>query len=61
MKLGPAHIRQYQADLFLPKKSAPASVAQYASGLQFSLPENSSRHFLGEPIPFPKQRRRLPS
>jgi len=60
-KLGPEHIRQYQAHLFQAKKLAPASVAQYASALRFFFVKTLRRHFLAEHIPFPKQRRRLPT
>src|ERR1700752_2697359 len=34
-KLGPEHIRQYQAHLFQAKKLAPATVSQYVSALRF--------------------------
>jgi len=60
-KLGPEHIRRYQAHLFQVKHLAPASVAQYASALRFFFVKTLHRHFLAEHIPFPKQRRRLPA
>ena len=50
-KLGPEHIRQYQAHLFQAKKLAPASVAQYASALRFFFVKTLRRHFLAEHIP----------
>ena len=34
-KLGPEHIRQYQAHLFQTKKLTPATVSQYVSALRF--------------------------
>jgi site-specific recombinase XerD len=60
-RLGPEHIRQYQAHLFQTKKLSPATVSQYASALRFFFVKTLRRHFLAEHIPFPKPRRRLPS
>jgi integrase/recombinase XerD len=60
-RLGPEHIRQYQAHLFQAKKLSPATVSQYASALRFFFVKTLRRHFLAEHIPFPKQRRRLPA
>jgi len=59
-KLGPEHIRQYQAYLFQSKKLSPASVSQYVSALRFLFVKTLRRHFLTEHIPFPKSPRRLP-
>jgi integrase/recombinase XerD len=59
-KLGPEHIRQYQAYLFHSKKLSPASVSQYVSALRFLYVKTLHRHFLSEHIPFPKSPRRLP-
>ena len=59
-KLGPEHIRQYQAYLFQNKKLSPASVSQYVSALRFLYVKTLRRHFLTEHIPFPKSPRRLP-
>jgi integrase/recombinase XerD len=59
-KLGPEHIRQYQAYLFQSKKLSPASVSQYVSALRFLYVKTLRRHFLTEHIPFPKSPRRLP-
>jgi integrase/recombinase XerD len=60
-KLGPEHIRQYQAHLFQTKKLAPATVSQYVSALRFLFVKTLRRHFLAEYIPFPKARKRLPT
>lgn len=60
-KLGPEHIRQYQAYLFQTKKFAPATVSQYVSALRFLFIKTLRRHFLTEYIPFPKSPRRLPT
>jgi integrase/recombinase XerD len=59
-KLGPEHIRQYQAYLFQSKKLSTASVSQYVSALRFLYVKTLRRHFLTEHIPFPKSSRRLP-
>src|SRR5215469_4603025 len=59
-KLGPEHIRQYQAYLFQNKKLSPATVSQYVSALRFLFVKTLRRHFLTEHIPFPKSPRRLP-
>src|SRR5215470_4326894 len=59
-KLGPEHIRQYQAYLFQSKKLSPASVSQYVSAPRFLYVKTLRRHFLTEHIPFPKSPRRLP-
>jgi integrase/recombinase XerD len=59
-KLGPEHIRQYQAYLFQSKKLSTASVSQYVSALRFLFVKTLRRHFLTEHIPFPKSPRRLP-
>jgi integrase/recombinase XerD len=59
-KLGPEHIRQYQAYLFQSKKLSSASVSQYVSALRFLYVKTLRRHFLTEYIPFPKSPRRLP-
>jgi integrase/recombinase XerD len=59
-KLGPEHIRQYQAYLFQSKKLSPASVSQYVSALRFLFVKTLGRQFLTEHIPFPKSPRRLP-
>jgi integrase/recombinase XerD len=60
-KLGPEHIRQYQAHLFQAKKLAPATVSQYVSALRFLFIKTLRQHFLAEYIPFPKSRKRLPT
>jgi integrase/recombinase XerD len=59
-KLGPEHIRQYQAYLFQSKKLSTASVSQYVSALRFLYVKTLRRHFLTEHIPFPKSPRWLP-
>ena len=60
-KLGPEHIRQYQAYLFHTKKLTPATVSQCVSALRFLFVKTLHRHFLEEYIPFPKCHKRLPT
>jgi len=60
-KLGPEHIRQYQAHLFHTKKLTPATVSQYASALRFFFLKTLHRQFLAEHITYPKRRKRLPA
>lgn len=60
-KLGPEHIRQYQAHLFQTKKLSPYTVSQYVSALRFLFVKTLRRHFLTEHIPFPKCPQRLPT
>lgn len=60
-KLGPEHIRQYQAYLFQSKNLSSASVSQYVSALRFFYVKTLRRQFLTEHIPFPKSPRRLPA
>jgi site-specific recombinase XerD len=59
-KLGPEHIRRYQAYLFRTRKLTPATVSQYVSALRFLFIKTLRRHFWTEHIPFPKSARRLP-
>jgi integrase/recombinase XerD len=60
-KLGPEHIRQFQAHLFQTKKLSPFTVSQYVSALRFLFVKTLRRHFLTEHIPFPKCPQRLPT
>lgn len=60
-KLGPEHIRQYQAYLFQTKKLTPATVSQCVSALRFLFVKTLRRHYLAEHIPFPKRHKRLPT
>jgi integrase len=60
-KLGPEHIRQFQAHLFQTKKLSLLTVSQYVSALRFLFVKTLRRHFLTEYIPFPKCPKRLPT
>ena len=43
-KLGPEHIRQFQAHLFQTKKLSPFTVSQYVSALHFLFVKTLRRH-----------------
>jgi site-specific recombinase XerD len=60
-KLGPEHIRQFQAHLFQTRRLSPFTVSQYVSALRFLFVKTLRRHFLTEYIPFPKCPKRLPT
>ncbi len=60
-KLGPEHIRQYQAHLFNVRKLAPKSVQQRTAALRFLFVKTLKRHYMLEHIPFPKIPLRLPT
>jgi site-specific recombinase XerD len=59
-KLGPNHIRAYQAHLFRDCKLASRSVRQHVAALRFVFVKTLKRAFMLDYIPFPKEERRLP-
>src|ERR1700694_737514 len=59
-KLGPDHLRQYQAHLFQEKKLDAGTVQQYVAALRFFFVKTLKRHYLLEDIPMPKRHRKLP-
>lgn len=60
-QLGPEHIRQYQVHLFREKKLSSSTVSQHVAALRFFFVKTLKRPYLLEDIPFPKERRRLPT
>src|SRR6266487_2223938 len=46
-RLGPDHIRQFQAYLFRERKLEPGTVLQYSAGLRFFFIKTLKRHFHG--------------
>ncbi len=60
-RLGPEHIRKYQAHLFRDSKLAANSVAQRLTGLRFFYFKTLSRSWDLSLTPYPKKPRRLPS
>ena len=60
-RLGPEHIRKYQAHLFRDRKLAANSVAQRLTGLRFFYFKTLNRSWDRRLTPYPKKPRRLPS
>jgi site-specific recombinase XerD len=60
-RLGPQHIREYQAYLFRQRKLAPSSVTQRLAALRFFFIKTLKRPWSVAETPYPKQGRRLPS
>jgi site-specific recombinase XerD len=59
-RLGPDHIRQFQAYLFRERKLEPRTVLQYSAGLRFFFIKTLKRHFMVDNIPLPKEPWKLP-
>jgi integrase/recombinase XerD len=59
-KLGPEHLRQYQAHLFQGKKLDAGTVQQHVAALRFFYNKTLKRHYLPDDLPMPKRHRKLP-
>jgi integrase/recombinase XerD len=59
-KLGPEHIRQYQAQLFGRRKLAPSTVTQHLAALRFFYIKVLRRPWSIAETPYPKKVQRLP-
>jgi site-specific recombinase XerD len=59
-RLGPEHIREYQAYLFTHRKLSAIAVAQQLSALRFFFVHTLKRPWIAEHMPFPRQPLRLP-
>jgi site-specific recombinase XerD len=59
-KLGPNHIRAYQAHLFRDRKLASRTVRQHVAALRFVYVKTLKRAYMLDYIPFPREERRLP-
>jgi site-specific recombinase XerD len=59
-KLGPQHLRQYQAYLFQARKLEAGTVQQAVAALRFFYVKTLKRRYLLDEIPRPKRRRKLP-
>jgi site-specific recombinase XerD len=59
-RLGPDHIRQYQAYLFRERKLHAETIACCTAALRFLYVKTLRRPYLPEHIPFPKRPRQLP-
>jgi site-specific recombinase XerD len=60
-RLGPEHIRQYQAYLFRERKLSPGTVEGRTAALRFLYVKTLRRPYLPDHIPLPKRQRRLPT
>src|ERR1017187_3797736 len=60
-RLGPDHIRQYQAHLFRDRKLLAGTITSYVAALRFLYVKTLRRPYLPEHIPFPKRPRQLPT
>lgn len=60
-RLGPDHIRQYQAHLFRDRKLLAGTIAIKTAALRFLFVKTLKRPYLHEQIPFPKRPRSLPT
>jgi site-specific recombinase XerD len=59
-KLGPDHLRSYQAYLLKQRKLSPGSVEHHVSALRFFFLRTLHRHEFRQFLPYPKVRRKLP-
>src|SRR6202049_2713741 len=60
-RLGPRHIREYQAELFQKKKLATPTVRQRLAALRFFYIKTLKKAWSVEDTPYPKTTRRLPT
>ncbi len=59
-RLGPDHLRSYQAHLLTDRKLSPATVVCYVAALRFFFVRTLKRQGFREDLPYPKRRRRKP-
>jgi site-specific recombinase XerD len=59
-KLGPEHIRRFQAYLFGDRKLEARTVVQYSAALRFFFVKTLKRQFMVDNIPLPKKPWKLP-
>jgi len=60
-RLGPRHIREYQAELFQKRKLSPNSVGQHLAALRFFYIKTLHRPWTIADTPYPKKARHLPT
>ena len=60
-RLGPRHIREYQAELFQKQKLATPTVRQHLAALRFFYLKTLKKTWSLEETPYPKTTRRLPT
>ena len=60
-RLGPQHIREYQAQLFTVRKLTPGTVTNHLCALRFLYIQTLKRPWSIADTPYPKKRYRLPT
>src|ERR1700675_2413970 len=60
-RLGPRHIREYQAELFQKRKLSPGTVAHFLSALRFFYVKTLKKGWSVAETPYPKNTHRLPT
>ena len=60
-RLGPRHIREYQAELFQKRKLSPGSVRVCLAGLRFFYTKTLKKAWSVSETPYPKNTHRLPT
>lgn len=60
-RLGPRHVREYQAELFLKRKLSPGSVAVRLAALRFFYGKTLKKSWSIADAPYPKRTHRLPA
>ncbi len=60
-KLGPDHLRSYQAYLLRERKLCPGTVENHVAALRFFFVRTLRRHEFREYLPYPKTRKKLPN
>jgi site-specific recombinase XerD len=60
-KLGPDHLRSYQAYLLRERKLCPGTVENHVAALRFFFVRTLHRHGFREYLPYPKAARKLPN
>jgi site-specific recombinase XerD len=60
-RLGPRHIREYQAELFQKRKLSPNTVAQHLAGLRFFYGKTLKKAWSITETPYPKKAVHLPT
>ncbi len=60
-RLGPRHIREYQAELFQKRKLSPSSVTQHLAALRFFYTKTLKKAWSIAETPYPKRAFHLPS
>jgi integrase/recombinase XerD len=60
-RLGPRHIREYQAELFQKRKLSPGTVTNRLSALRFFYTKTLKKAWSVAETPYPKKQRRIPT